>query len=199
MKDTAELEKKKKEDDILKKRKVMNEISILRASFRENVKMVKFKPPEETSIDDSIDMITGERDAYLEILEMNDSKNAMKDAFCVVAQIMEWLCRRYDVFGLNIDGWNDSLHEYLDENDRIVCSVYEQVKRIFHFSPVVILVIIIIGSLAMYIASGKGEQVRAIKAQNKISRPSKSSAADLKARIPADRTAGALGNGSQGT
>ena len=74
------------------------------------------------------------------------------------ANLMEWVEKRYNFFGLKLDGWAESLYESIDEFDDIFEELHDKYKGVVKIPPEIKLMGMFFGSAYMFHASQVNNQ-----------------------------------------
>lgn len=104
------------------------------------------------------DSLADMRDEYNRVKSQRDLENSIKfqrKALLMTTNGTEFVNKRFDPFGLKLNGWSESVSESIDDYDEVFEELHEKYKGKGEIAPEIKLLMMVGGSAAMFHMSAK--------------------------------------------
>jgi hypothetical protein len=157
--DDKKIVRMKREQKKCEKKKLLALTRHMRDNAVKTCNISEDQLPYPCDEESSLHEIQEEYDIISEHIDIIEQKEAIKDGIKMLCKISEKLLNKYDFFGITIDKWTENeIEPMLEKRDRIIEMIYTRIRKSFHISPEIIIIIGIIYSFIMYMMSGSGKK-----------------------------------------
>ena len=108
-------------------------------------------------MNNSLEEIQNEYDRVINAIKVDRNVKYLKRMLLLGVQGVEMLNNRFDPFGIDLDGWSESMSYNMDlqDYDEVMAELYEKYKSVGNMSPEMKLIFMIISSAAFFTISKK--------------------------------------------
>jgi hypothetical protein len=108
-------------------------------------------------MNNSLEEIQNEYDRVVNAIKVDRNVKYLKRMLLLGVQGVEMLNTRFDPFGIDLDGWSESMSYNMDlqDYDEVMAELYEKYKSVGNMSPEMKLIFMIVSSAAFFTISKK--------------------------------------------